>query len=145
MKILPFPGRQRMLCQRDGLRLQSERGRKEEMKRFFGGLLSSSHITWERMRNVSQILLHFIITALIFDFFPQAIWCSCFTGLAQCCTKHLFCISHVHFNLAGNVSLQSLASQQICCPSPVPSPIYVSPPTFCNDLSPNHSRFFMSH
>lgn len=37
MKILPFPGKQRMLCQRDGLRLQSERGRKEEMKRFFGG------------------------------------------------------------------------------------------------------------
>lgn len=95
MKILPFPGRQRMLCQRDGLRLQSERGRKEEMKRCFGGLLSSSHITRERMRIATQILLHLMTTSLIFVFYPQAVGCSCFTGPAQCCPKLLFCTSHV--------------------------------------------------
>lgn len=65
MKILPFPGRQRMLWQRDELRLQSERGRKEEMKRFLGGLLSTAHITRGRMRKVTQLLLHWMITVSI--------------------------------------------------------------------------------
>lgn len=41
-------------CQQDGLRLQSfqnMRGRKEEMKRFFGAALSS-HITWASTRRL---------------------------------------------------------------------------------------------
>lgn len=144
MKTLPFPGRRRMLLDSDFKAREEE---KRKWRDFWGGVLSSSHITWERMRKVTQILLPFMITPLI-SVFPQE-FCSGFTGFAQssvilnfpCCCK-----------LAENTRLVHPR-----CPPPTPtskypltqltySPRWVSVHFlwwFSNNT--NHSHVFTSH
>lgn len=118
---------------------------REEEKRkwrdFWGAALFISHYMREDEESHTDSAT-FDDNGLNFWFFPQAVWCSRFTGFAQCCTK-LF----LHFaktELKTSVcSLVHHSRYAVALPSQNLTPIYsVYKVCFCSVITPNHSRFF---